>query len=117
LNARNQAESTLLLAWSLPSATTGCNESGLWLRRGREVSGPAIKNYRDQTDGCRRTCQAMPGSTHLIAIEIANQNGVDILSVMFYSAFERSMSSGLTREWIPVRMKKTRQIKIIEPCF
>lgn len=32
----------------------------------------------------------MPSSTHLIAIEVANQNGVDILSVMFYSVFERS---------------------------
>ena len=26
------------------------------------------------------------------------------------------MSSGLTRGWIPVRVRKTRQIKIIEPA-
>jgi hypothetical protein len=32
------------------------------------------------------------------------------------SVFERSMSSGLTRGWIPVRMKKTRQTKSQSPA-
>jgi hypothetical protein len=32
------------------------------------------------------------------------------------SVFERGMASGLTRGWIPVRVKKTRQIKIMEPA-
>jgi hypothetical protein len=35
--------------------------------------------------------------------------------VLFYSVFERSLSSGLTRGWVPVRLKKTRQNKKLEP--
>ena len=34
-----------------------------------------------------------------------------IASAAGYGVFERSMSSGLTRGWSPVRVKKTRQIR------
>jgi hypothetical protein len=34
-----------------------------------------------------------------------------------YSVFKPSMSQALTWGWAPVRVKKTRQIKIIEPRF
>jgi hypothetical protein len=34
--------------------------------------------------------------------------------ISLYSVFERSMSLGLTREWNPVRVKKTRHIRKIE---
>jgi hypothetical protein len=33
------------------------------------------------------------------------------------SVFKRSMPSGLTRGWIPVRVKKMRQIKNLQPRF
>ena len=33
-----------------------------------------------------------------------------------WSVFKRSMSSGLARGWTPVRVKKTRQNKIMEPA-
>jgi hypothetical protein len=37
--------------------------------------------------------------------------------ILFYSVFKRSMSSGLTRGRIPVRVKKTRQNRKLEPAL
>jgi hypothetical protein len=37
--------------------------------------------------------------------------------ILLYSVFKRSMSSGLTRGRIPVRVKKTRQNRKLEPAL
>ncbi|ABE64171.1 hypothetical protein Nham_3441 [Nitrobacter hamburgensis X14] len=46
--------------------------------------------------------------TPISRVSLAEGN---LLRLHSYSVFERSMSPGLTRGWVPVRVKKTRQTK------
>jgi hypothetical protein len=49
-----------------------------------------------------------------VMLQILLTSAIDELSLEHFRA---KQSSGLTRRWIPVRVKKTRQNKKLEPRF
>ncbi|MCP2000802.1 hypothetical protein [Nitrobacter winogradskyi] len=112
----DQAKSTKIwygMKQPLESVLTALNQTRLLFLLEHDLFRKPVSTFPDQAPA--RTTAETSERIALFTIQAESADVPQLSSEDFgYSVFERNMSSGSTRGWIPVRVKKTRQIRKIE---